>query len=80
MGTPLMIQESDRDRIDALKKRMRAKSKVEVVRAGLELLEQELERRERVVRWKKAARLARESSQEVNREFRRFSRLKRLTP
>lgn len=77
MGKPLMIQLEDEQRIENLKEKMGARTKVEVVRAGLRLLEQETERRARVNRWRKAAALVSEESQYVNREFQRHSRLRR---
>lgn len=78
MGKLLMIQEEDDRRIEQLKKRLGAPSKVAVVRAGLDLLERETERRKRVMRWKRAAQLAAPTSGQVNAEFRAFSRLHRL--
>jgi hypothetical protein len=47
------------------------------VRAGLDLLEREAERRARIARWRLAVRAAAASSREVNAEFRRHSRLRR---
>jgi hypothetical protein len=78
MGKPLMIQEDDDRRIEELKKRLSARSKVDVVRAGLTLLEREAERQARVDRWRRAARLAGPSSRAVNAEFRQHSRLKKV--
>jgi Arc/MetJ-type ribon-helix-helix transcriptional regulator len=78
MGKPLMIQEDDNRRIEELKKRLSARSKVDVVRAGLALLEREAERQARVERWRRAARLAGPSSRAVNAEFRQHSRLKKV--
>ncbi len=79
MGKPLMIQPADEKAIEDLKVRTGARTKVDVVRAGLRLLERETERSERIKRWQKAVALAlvSESSTEVNREFQRNSRLKR---
>jgi len=77
MGKPLMIQEDDNRRIEELKKRLSARSKVDVVRAGLTLLEREAERQARVERWRRAAQLAGPSSRAVNVEFRQHSRLKK---
>lgn len=77
MGKPLMIQEEDERRIDTLKRRLKIARKVDILRAGIELLEKEADRRERVLRWKRAAGLAAKTSQQVNAEFRRYSRLKR---
>jgi hypothetical protein len=77
MGKPLMIQEEDERRIESLKRRLGIPHKVGVLRAGIDLLEREAERRERVRRWKRAAALAARTSQEVNAEFQAHSRWKR---
>ena len=77
MGKPLMIQEEDERRIEMLKRRLKIARKVDIVRAGIELLEKEADRRERVLRWKRAAALAAKTSREVNADFRPYSRLKR---
>jgi hypothetical protein len=76
MGKHLMIQKEDERRIESLKVRLGVKSKVDVLRAGIDLLEQEVERRERILRWKRATALVAPASQEVNAEFRMQSRLK----
>ena len=78
MGRPLMIQEHDDRRIENLKKRLGVRTKVDVVRAGLGLLEREAERQARVVRWQRAARAAAASSRTVNAGFRAHTRLKDL--
>ena len=77
MGKPLMIQEHDDARIEELKERLGIQRKIDVVRAGMDLLEAQAARLERIDRWKRAAaRVARESGR-VNREFQRHSRLRR---
>ena len=73
-----MIQEDDDRRIEGLKKRLGARTKVDIVRAGLDLLEREAERRARIVRWRRAARLVAETSRAVNAEFRSHTRLRKL--
>jgi hypothetical protein len=78
MGRPLMIQEDDERRIDDLKRRLGIHRKVDVLRAGMDLLEKEAERRERIRRWKQAAAVAASTSREVNAEFRPLSRLARI--
>lgn len=78
MGKPLMIQPEDEQRIENLKERLGARTKVEVVREGLRLLEKETERRARIDRWKRVAGMVAGQSHEINREFQRNSRLKRL--
>ncbi len=78
MGKPLMLQEIDDRRIENLKKRVGLRTKVDVVRAGLDLLERDAERRMRVARWRRAARVVAASSREVNAEFRTNARWRRL--
>ena len=77
MGVPLMLQEADARRIEALKKRLGAPSKVDVVRTALDLLEREAERRSRVVRWERAVKLVAPTSRRALADFRRHSRLYR---
>jgi hypothetical protein len=77
MGKPLMIQQHDDDRIERLKSRLGIARKIDVVRAGLDLLDREAERRERAVRWARAAGRVAAESRRINSEFRRHSRLKR---
>jgi hypothetical protein len=78
MGRPLMIQEEDERRIEILKRKLGIKRKVDVLRAGIGLLEKEAERRERVRRWKRATALVIKTSREVNSEFQSHSRMKRV--
>ena len=78
MGKPLMIQEEDERRIEVLKRKLGIQRKVDVLRAGIDLLEKEAERRERIRRWKKAAALVARTSREVNAEFQTHSRMKRI--
>lgn len=78
MGKPLMIQLNDEKKIDELKEKLQAKTKIEVVRAGLDLLEKEVNRREKIENWKRVAALVSSSSKEVNLEFQKHSRLKKL--
>lgn len=73
----MMIQPDDDLRIERLKRRLGISRKVDVVRAGIGLLEAQADRQERVVRWRRAARAAAPSSREVNSEFRSHSRLTR---
>lgn len=77
-GKPQMIQEEDERRIESLKRRLGIQRKVDVLRAGIELLEKEAERRERIRRWKRAADLAASTSREVNAGIRQQSRLGRI--
>lgn len=78
MGKPLMLQEADDARIESLKKRMRARTKIEVVRSALDLLERDTERSERVVKWRKAAGVVARESRVALRDFRPHSRLRRI--
>ena len=77
MGKPLMIQEDDDRRIEQLKRRLGIATKIDVVRAGMALLEQDALRRERLERWSRAAGHVAADSARVNAEFRLHSRLKR---
>ena len=69
MGIPLMIQEADNRRIENLKKDFGIHKKIEVIRAGLELLEKEAARIKRIKRWKQAAKVVAKNSREINKEF-----------
>jgi hypothetical protein len=51
---------------------------VDVLRAGIDLLEKEAERRDRIRRWKRAAALVARTSREVNAEFQSHSGMKRI--
>jgi hypothetical protein len=73
-----MLQEADVDRIEALKKRLGARTNIQVVRSALDLLERDAERAERMARWRKAVKLVQPESRRVLREFQRHSRLRRL--
>lgn len=77
MGVPLMLQEADARRIEALKKRIGARTKVEVVRTALDLLERDAERTARVARWERAVQLAARTSRRALTDFRAHSRLHR---
>lgn len=76
MGIPLMIQEEDNRRIDHLKKDLGIQKKIDVIRAALALLEKEAERVKRIKRWKHAAKLVAKSSDEINKKFQPYSRIK----
>ena len=73
----MMLKESDIERIDRLKDRLDASTKVEVVRTALDLLERDTDRAERVARWKKVASRVAKTSRKTLQEFRGHSRLKR---
>jgi hypothetical protein len=72
-----MLQERDDARIEALKQRLGARSKVEVVRNALDLLEREAERAERTARWRTAAGTVAGESRRVLAELHGHSRLRR---
>lgn len=78
MGKPLMIQQADDARIERLKRRTGARSKVDVVRAALTLLEADVSRTERVKRWERAARIVGRSGVDFMKDFRTKSRFKKL--
>ena len=72
-----MIQEDDDRRIERLKGRLGINTKIDVVRAGMDLLERHAEREERVARWQRATTRVAEESRRINAEFRAHSRLRR---
>ena len=78
MGKPLMLQDGDAERIESLKKRLGARTKIDVVRSALDLLERDAERSERVARWRRAVKVVAPGSHDVLREFQRHNRLRRL--
>jgi Arc/MetJ-type ribon-helix-helix transcriptional regulator len=78
MGKPLMIQPEDDNRIESLKEKTGARSKVDVVRAALTLLEEDVKRSERVKRWERAAKVVGKSGLDVLKEFQTKERFKKL--
>ena len=78
MGKPLMIQPEDDNRIESLKEQTGARSKVDVVRAALTLLEEDVKRSERVKRWERAAKVVGKSGLDVLKEFQTKERFKSL--
>lgn len=78
MGKPLMLQDADAERIERLKKRTGARTKIEVVRTALDLLEHNAERVERAARWRKAVGMVAAESRSALGDFRPHSRLRRL--
>ncbi len=72
-----MIQAKDDQSIERLKKKLGAETKIEIVRAGLRLLAEKVERAERVKNWRKAAAIVAKSSHRITKEFQKHSRLKR---
>lgn len=78
MGVPVMIQDRDNEMIEHLKKDLGIHKKIEVIRAGLVLLDKEAKRLKQLKRWENAAKLVVENSDEINKEFQKYSRLKQL--
>lgn len=78
MGVPIMLRADDDERIEKLKRQTGAKTKVQVIRDALDLLEKEADRAAKVRRWAAAVQKAGQSGLAVNAEFRPHSRLKRV--
>ncbi len=49
-----------------------------MIRAGLDLLDKEVQRTKRIKQWKHAAKLAAATSYEINKEFQPHSRIKNV--
>jgi ATP-dependent Lon protease len=77
MSKLLTIQDKDRERIEHLMRDFHITKQIDVIRAGLDLLEQEAIRVKRIKRWKQAAKAVAANSKITNKEFQKFSRLKR---
>ena len=73
-----MLQDADAERIESLKLRLRAKTKIQIVRQALDALERDADRADRVLRWRRAVRRVRGESLAVLREFQPYSRLRRI--
>lgn len=78
MGKPLMLRDDDYERIEMLRMRTHARTKIDVVRSALDLLEGQVARAERVEQWQRAAKLVSTESRRVLHEFQRHSRLRRV--
>ncbi len=78
MSKLLTIQDKDRERIEHLMKDFQIKKQIDVVRAGLDLLEKEAMRLKKIKRWKQAAKAVVENSKSINKEFQKRSRLKKI--
>lgn len=78
MGKPLTIQIEDENKIEELKDKIGAKTKIEVIRRALTLLEEDVERNRRIDRWNKAAKLVGNSGMEVLKDFTTKDRFKKL--
>lgn len=77
MGKLLMLKVEDDKRLEKLRKVLKIKSKVQVLRDALSLLEERVQKTERIERWKKSVELAAPSSAEINQDFQKHTRLKR---
>lgn len=78
MSKLLIIQDKDRERIEHLMRDLRIKKQIDVIRAGLGLLEQQVLRVRKIKCWKQAAKAVAENSQSINKEFQKHSRLKKI--
>lgn len=78
MGKPLMIQEQDNDKIEELKEKLGMKTKIEVLRSALVLLEEKLSKEARIKRWKNASHIVGTASMEILKEFQTEKRFKKL--
>ena len=78
MAKPLMIQLADDSMIEELKKKMGAKTKIDVVRQALNLLKADVAKQERIKRWQKAARIVGSSGLSVMREFQDIDRFGKI--
>ncbi len=78
MATALTIQDYDEVKLEHLKKVLKAKSKVDVLRRALDVLEREVAHAARRSRWKKAVQVVSEDSHAVNQEFQHYAQIKRL--
>ena len=78
MGVPITIKTEDDERLLLLKEQTKSKSKVDVIRKALSLLELDINKKERIKRWKKAAAIVGDSSLEVLHEFKTKNRFDKL--
>lgn len=78
MGKPLMIQLEDDQKIEELKLKLGAKTKIEVLRSALILLEEKLTKDARIKRWQKAAKIVGSTSMKVQKEFQNKKRFENL--
>jgi hypothetical protein len=78
MGKPFTIQIEDDLKIEDLKKKTGLKTKIEVVRMALNVLEFELAKQQKIQRWAKAAKIVGEVDFETLKEFQTKDRFKNL--
>ena len=77
MSKLITIQDKDKIRIEHLMKALQIKKQIDVIRAGLDLLEAEAQRVKKINQWKIAAKAVSANSKIINKEFQKFSRLKK---
>lgn len=77
MAKPMMLQDHDDQKIEKIKRQIGCRTKIDVIREGLKLLEQKIDRQDKISQWKQAAKLASKSSLEILREFQPNSRFKK---
>ncbi|MGH7788229.1 MAG: hypothetical protein ACRERC_15270 [Candidatus Binatia bacterium] len=73
-----MLQDADAARIESLKKRLQARTKIDVVRSALDLLERDADRTDRVAKWRRVVGVVAPESRAALRDFRPHSRLRKL--
>lgn len=78
MGKPFTIQIEDDLKIEDLKKKTGLKTKIEVVRMALNVLESELTKKQKIQRWAKAAKIVGDADLEILKEFQTKDRFKDL--
>ncbi len=78
MGVPITIKEEDDEKLLRLKEQTKSKSKVDVIRKALSLLELDLAKKERIKRWRQAASIIGDSSLEVLEDFKTKNRFNDL--
>ena len=78
MGKPLMIQNEDNEKIEQLRDKLGVKTKIEVLRTALILLEEKIIKEARIKRWQKAAKLVGGTGLEVMKEFQTKKRFEKL--
>lgn len=73
-----MIQTEDDELIQVLKEKLGAKTKIEVLRQALALLDEVIEKRYRIEQWKKVAKIVGSSGLAVGKEFKYKNRFDKL--
>lgn len=73
-----MIQNEDNEKIEQLRDKLGVKTKIEVLRTALILLEEKIIKEARIKRWQKAAKLVGGTGLEVMKEFQTKKRFEKL--